>query len=248
MKVYKKGDDQSYTLGVFPTIELLKTRPKTVTRVIVHSSIEQNRGYLLIKELCNQHHIPIEVHDKTIQKLSSKNNCFAIGVFKVYSSSLQSDHHVVLVNPMDMGNIGTIMRTMLGFQYRNLAIIRPAVDIFDPKVIRSSMGAIFHLHIAYYDDFSHYHRTYPHHECYPFMLKGAKNIHQVKAQGVHSLIFGNESSGLDESYLHYGQSVFIPHSEDIDSLNLSMALGIALFHFSQDQWKGKEVLKENVSF
>ena len=51
MKLYKKGNDQSYTLGVFPTIELLKHRPQDVVRVVVHSSIHQNRGYPMIQEL-----------------------------------------------------------------------------------------------------------------------------------------------------------------------------------------------------
>ena len=153
MKLYKKGDDTTYTLGVFPTIELLKTKPQQVVRVVVHSSIEKNKGYPLIQKLCQQNHIPIDIHDKTIEKLSPKSNCFAIGVFKIYSDELMEGNHVVLVNPMDMGNIGTIMRTMLGFGYLNLVIIRPAADIFDPKVIRASMGSLFHLNIVYYDDF-----------------------------------------------------------------------------------------------
>ena len=70
MKLYKKGDDSSYTLGVFPTIELLEHKPDIVKRVVVHSSIEENRGYPKIKELCALHHIPIDVHDATINKLS----------------------------------------------------------------------------------------------------------------------------------------------------------------------------------
>lgn len=243
MKIYKKNDDISYTLGVFPTIELLQERPQDVVRVVVHSSIEKNRGYPLIQELCHRHHIHIDVHDKTIQKLSPKNNCFAIALFKKYEDYIQDENHVVLVNPMDMGNMGTMMRTMIGFGYHNLVIIKPAVDIFDPKVIRASMGAIFHLHIQYYDDFLIYYHQFSHHEFYPLMLKGAKNIHQVATQNLHSLIFGNESSGLPDEYLQYGQSVFIPHSEEIDSLNLSMALGLTLFHFSQNDFKNKEVLR-----
>ncbi len=243
MKIYKKGDETSYTLGVFPTIELLKTRPQDVVRVVVHSSIEKNKGYPLIQELCQKYHIHIDIHDKTIDKLSPKNNCFAIGIFKKYNSFLQEENHVVLVNPMDMGNMGTIMRTMLGFGYHNLVIVKPAVDVFDPKVIRASMGAIFHLNIQYYTDFKTYYEDYKHHEFYPLMLKGAKNIHQVESTHLHSLVFGNESSGLDDEYLNYGQSVFIPHSNDIDSLNLSMALGLTLFHFSKLKFKNKEVLR-----
>lgn len=246
MKIYKKGDETSYTLGVFPTIELLKIRPQDVIRVVVHSSITQNKGYPVIKELCKKHHIHIDVHDKTIDKLSPKNNCFAIGVFKKYESMIENENHVVLVNPMDMGNMGTIMRTMLGFHYKNLIIVRPAVDIFDPKVIRASMGAIFHLNIQYYDNFETYYQEYKEREFYPLMLKGAKNIHNVTTLKKHSLIFGNESSGLPDEYLNYGQSVFIPHSEKIDSLNLSMALGLTLFHFSKEEFIRKEVLKENV--
>ncbi|MEG0275566.1 MAG: TrmH family RNA methyltransferase [Coprobacillus sp.] len=243
MKVYKKGDETSYTLGVFPTIELLKTRSKDVLRVVVHSSIEQNKGYPIIQELCKDNHIHIDIHDQTIEKLSPKNNCFAIGVFKKYVGELSDDNHVVLVNPMDMGNMGTMMRTMLGFGYKNLVIIKPSVDIFDPKVIRASMGAIFHLNIQYFVEFSTYYDIYKHHEFYPLMLKGAKNIHNVSSTHIHSLVFGNESSGLDDSYLEYGQSVFIPHSEEIDSLNLSMALGLSLFHFSKQQFIDKEVLR-----
>lgn len=246
MKIYKKTDEVSYTLGVFPTIELLKNKIEYVQRVIVHTSIEKNSGYPLIKELCKNNHIPIDVSDKTINKLSIKGNCFAIGVFKKYTQTINDDHHVVLVNPMDMGNMGTIMRTMLGFQYMNLVIIKPAVDVFDPKVIRASMGAIFHLNVVYYNSFEDYYREYKHHEFYPLMLKGATNIHKVSTNHIHSLVFGNESSGLDDEYLKYGKSVFIPHSEAIDSLNLSMALGLTLFHFSAKNFKEQSVLKEDI--
>lgn len=246
MKIYKKSNETSYTLGVFPTIELLKSRPQDVVRVIVHSSIDQNKGYPVIQQLCQKYHIHVDIHDKTIEKLSPKSNCFAIGIFKKYTCQLLDENHVVLVHPMDMGNMGTIMRTMLGFNYHQLAIIKPAVDIFDPKVIRASMGAIFHMNVVYFDTFEEYYSCYQHHEFYPLMLKGAKNIHKVKTNGIHSLVFGNESSGLDDRFLEYGQSVFIPHSEDIDSLNLSMAVGLTLFHFSQKKFEGKEVLRENV--
>ena len=242
MKLYKKGAETSYTLGVFPTIELLKNKPEIVKRVVVSSKIEENRGYPLIKELCQKHHITIDIHDPTIKKLSPKANCYAIGVFEIFHEDLEEGNHVVLVNPMDMGNMGTIMRTMLGFNITNLAIVRPAVDIYDPKVVRASMGAIFSLRVKYYDRFEDYYQEYDH-EMYPFMLKGAKNIHQVKPTGAYSLIFGNESSGLDDSFLHYGQSVFIPHSNRIDSLNLSQSLGIGLYHFTSAEFENKKVLR-----
>lgn len=57
--------------------------------------------------------------DNTINKLAKKDNCFAIAIIKKYTMDLEDANHVVLVNPGDMGNMGTIIRTMLGFNYTN---------------------------------------------------------------------------------------------------------------------------------
>ena len=243
IKAYKKDFDYTYTLGVFETIELLKNRPDLVLRVYIKSNSYKNKGIPIIDEICREKHIELIESDNTIQKLSKKDNCFAIAIIKKYEMTLQEGNHVVLVNPGDMGNMGTIMRTMLGFNYYNLAIIRPGVDVFDPRVLRASMGAIFHLNIEYFDSFEDYLKRFPSHDIYTLMLKGATNIHKVESpKGYHSLVFGNESSGLPDEYLDYGKSIFIPHSHHIDSLNLSMALGMTLMHFSKDEFKDKEVL------
>ena len=80
---------------------------------------------------------------------------------------------------------------------------------------------------------------------YLFMLDGKfnlKNMKETPQKKPFSLVFGNESSGLPDGYLDYGKSIFIPHSHYIDSLNLSMALGMTLMHFSKDEFKDKEVL------
>ncbi len=65
-------------------------------------------------------------------------------------------NHIVLVEPRNMGNAGTIIRTMLGFGYKNLALIEPAVDVFDPKVVRSTMGALFRINFEYFQTWEEY--------------------------------------------------------------------------------------------
>lgn len=244
IKAYHKDFDYTYTLGVFETIELLKNKPELVMRVYLKSSSYQNKGVKIIEELCQQNNIEIIESDNTVNKLSKKDNCFAIAIINKYTMNLEDTNHVVLVNPGDMGNMGTIIRTMLGFNYTNLAIIRPGVDVFDPRVVRASMGALFNINFEYFDSFEEYLNKYPERNIYPLMLKGAKNIHQMEpTNNIHSLVFGNESSGLPDDYLKYGQSVFIPHSDKIDSLNLSMALGITLCYFSMMNFKNNEVLR-----
>lgn len=238
MKVYQKSAKESYTLGVFPTLELLTHQISHVKRVILNSKGERNDGIKKIRDICAKHHIDVEVNDRTIQKLSKKDNCYAIGVFEKYMEALvPENNHVVLVNPGDMGNLGTMIRTMLGFGISDLAIIRPGVDIYDPKVVRASMGAMFQLRFHYYDSFADYAKAFSHHHHYPMMLKGATSIHQVEKKQPFSVIFGNESSGLPDSFLEAGTSVLINQTDCIDSLNLSIALGITLYEFTRSTFE-----------
>ncbi len=234
VKNYQKDSSYTYTTGVFETIELLKKKPDIVTRIYLSSNSHKNKGVELIKKIAIKEGIEIIESDNTIKRLVKKGNCYAIALFDKYDMKIEEADHVVLVNPGDMGNMGTNIRTMLGFGYRNLAIIRPGVDVFDPRVLRASMGAIFSIKIEYFDSFEDYLNRFPENDIYPLMLKGAVNLSSVEPKpGFHSLVFGNESSGLPDQYLEYGQSILINHSKDIDSLNLSMALGITLFHFSK---------------
>ncbi|MDD8049394.1 MAG: TrmH family RNA methyltransferase [Thomasclavelia sp.] len=242
IKTYQKDLDYTYTLGVFETIELLENKPELVLRIYLKTNSKDNRGITKINDLCKKHNIEIIYSDKTINHLAKKDNCLCVGIIKKYSSKLEEGNHVVLVNPSDMGNMGTIIRTMVGFNYNNLAIIAPGVDVFNPKVIRSSMGAVFSINIEYFNSFKEYKERF-NHDIYTLMLKGATNIYQIaKPTKYHTLVFGNESSGLDDSYLNEGTSIFIPHSKNIDSLNLSMALGITLANFSKDNFQDVKVL------
>jgi TrmH family RNA methyltransferase len=61
------------------------------------------------------------------------------------------------------------------------------------------------------------------------MLDGGKNIREVLFKEPFTIIQGNESRGLSEDYKSIGESVYIPHSKEIDSLNLSIATGIGLW-------------------
>lgn len=229
IKKYRKHNDFSYTLGTTLTIELLKTRPDLVTNVLYHSKMEKNNTYELIESLCSGNSIPFENNDKAFNILSEKENCYTIGQFKKFDCELEEKSHIVLVNPANAGNLGTIIRTAIGFGINNIGIIRPAVDIFDPKVIRSSMGAIFHLYFKYYESFEEYRSEFRKHHFYPFMLQGNLSLADTVFDEPFSLIFGNEASGLPNEYQNYGQTVLIKHQNMIDSLNLPIAVSIALY-------------------
>lgn len=186
-----------------------------------------------ISAICTDNGIPLEKSDKIIQKLAYKKNTYAIGVFQKYYPVLSEEgNHVVLVEPRNMGNIGTVVRTMVGFGIKDLALVRPAADIFDPKVIRSAMGSLFRINFEYFDTFEDYYLKHMNHSMYPFIVHGGRKIKQIAVEKPFSLIFGNESRGLDRTYTTVGQPVYIPQTNEVDSLNLSIAAGIAMWYFA----------------
>ena len=230
IKRYQKKFDYSYSFGTFPTIDLIKYRRDSVYKVLIQSQTDESSGIQEVRELCEKHNIPLEVADRGIEKIATKGNTFVVGVFNKYECELEMDsNHLVLVEPRNMGNLGTMIRTMLGFGYRDLAIVRPATDIFDPKVVRSTMGAVFQINFKYFDSIDEYMELFPNQNLYPFMLDGAKEITEVDFKKPISIIQGNESKGLPSEYSDIGQSVYIPHNDSIDSLNLSVATGIGLW-------------------
>ena len=141
--------------------------------------------------------------------------------------------HIVLVNPSDSGNMGTILRTALGFGLTNIAIICPAVDSDDPRVTRASMGAAFSMNVRHFDSFEQYRAEFGERQLFPFMLTGAVSLDEAvkKVSGPFSLVFGNEATGLPDVFASYGVSTLIEHSGKIDSLNLAIAAGIGMYAF-----------------
>ena len=230
---YRKDFSHSYVFGVFPIIELTDHHPSAVFRIVAGTRLSEE-GRKLLSERADRLNIRLETDDRVIERLSPKENCFAIAAFsKFYGSPDPAADHAVLVNPSDKGNLGTIIRTLTAFGFKDLAVIRPAADLFDPHTVRASMGALFRISPSVFDSFEEYaqaagaRRNY-----YSFMLNGRPMEDIVPDRTLPcSLIFGNESSGLPDSFLSLGTPVRITHENTVDSLNLTIAAGIGMHWF-----------------
>lgn len=232
---YKKENGYSFSFGAFPTFELIKNKSEQMICLLVSSKLKETEDVINLLQLCKKKNIPIHTNDKLINKIVDKENCFIVGVFKKYHGELKNGKHLVLVNPSDMGNMGTIMRTALGFGYTDVEIIKPCVDIFNPKVVRASMGAIFSLNIVEFETLEEYLNSNNNTKFF-FMLNGKKELGNFEINSKnYDLVFGNEGSGLPEFLLDYDESVVIKHSNKIDSLNLPISVGMALYEFSRNK-------------
>ena len=234
---YSKDLPYGYATGVFPSHALLDARPDLAKRLLIHSAALDSEGVSALIARCEALGIRMETADHALSRISRKENCYAAIVFDKFDGTLSpSASHIVLHHPADMGNLGTILRTCLGFGIKDLAIIHPAADVFDPRVVRASMGALFSMRIAYFDSFEAYRETAAEHAPYPFMLDGSLPLDEATMvkQSPFSLIFGNEGSGLPASFSTVGQPVRIVHSNEIDSLNLAIAVSIGVYAFTRE--------------
>ena len=231
-KTYKKESEYSYALGASVSIELLKTSPEDCLGVICSPDYADNEK--TIERLCGRGKIPVEQNQKLLNMLSPKENCYVAAAFAKRIRTLdKNSSHVVLDRPSDMGNLGAIMRSCAGFCVEDIAIIGEGADVFNPKAVRASMGAFFHVRAQRFETIRDYlDICRDNREIYTFMLKADHSLSDLSADKskAHSLIFGNEASGLDYgTYAGIGKSVVIEHSGKIDSLALPVAVGIALF-------------------
>ena len=237
LEAYKSSLDYSYAPGVFPAMECLLRRPESVRRVLVHSSAAGREGEEKLRALADRLHVRVEEANRVLVRISGKENCYAAAVFEKFSDRLAPDRpHVVLHQPGDSGNVGTIIRTALGLGMEDLAVIRPCVDLYDPKTVRASMGSLFGIRSHVYDSFAEYRAEFPERMLYPFMLDASAPLQEVVRGGlpdVYSLIFGNEGSGLPAEFSGYGQAVRIESNLKVDSLNLAIAAAIAIYEFTR---------------
>lgn len=232
---YKHTSPYSYVLGATLCYELLKTRSDLITRVFLRPNITPGVDLTKLLQAIQTSNIPLIESQKAFNILGAKDSCLLIAEFDKFTATLDATaNHLVLVNPSDAGNLGTIIRTAATMNFNNLAIIEPAVDFFNPKVVRASMGALFHLNIQSFPTFDAYAKAFPR-QNFAFMLDArslpAENF--TSAPKPYSLIFGNEASGLPANFANLAQPVILRQSEQVDSLNLSIAAGIAMYLFEQ---------------
>ncbi len=237
LEAYSSRLDYAYAPGFFPAMECLLHRPDLVRRVLLHSKAEGTEAADRLCETAERLRVRVEIADRALQRISQKENCFAAAVFAKFDEPLRDDKpHVVLHNPSDCGNVGTILRTSLGFGVEDVALIRPCADAFDPRTVRASMGSLFQLRLRVYDSFEAYRAEHPDHMLYPFMLDSSRSLPDVLAGAIPerwALVFGNEGSGLPKSFAGLGQPVRIPSNDRVDSLNLSIAAAIGIYAFTQ---------------
>ncbi len=149
---------------------------------------------------------------------------------------------LVLEHLQDPGNLGTILRTAEGAGVTGVILSSDCVDLYNPKVIRSTMGSIYRLPVAYAADLPEAVaqmrtagiRTYAAH------LKGTNAYDEEDYRGGTAFLIGNEGAGLSPKLAAAGDRyIRIPMAGQVESLNAAVAAAVLIYEANRQRRKGK---------
>jgi len=139
---------------------------------------------------------------------------------------------IIIDGISDPGNMGTILRTCSWFGCYDIIITNSSVELYNPKTVRSGMGAHFHMKNIYRDSIENiieYLQNYQY-EMLAADLKG-KNIETyVPKKNNWALILGNESKGISKQFKDVSQLIHIPGEGKMESLNVAEAASIVIHY------------------
>lgn len=149
--------------------------------------------------------------------------------------SEKSDHVKILLleNIQDPGNLGTMLRTAEAAGAACIVMSRDCADIFNPKVVRSTMGSIFRVPFIYAEDFCAATGQLKANgfTIYAAYLHGGVKYTEVHYDVKSAIMIGNEGNGLtDEAVSTADKRLYIPMEGKIESLNAAVAAAILLYH------------------
>jgi rRNA methylases len=176
---------------------------------------------------------------KQISTLKTPHNALAIvymPVHEIVLSEILNHFCVALDFVQDPGNMGTIIRAAGWFGIKNIVCSPDCVDVFNPKVVQASMGALLHVNVFCYDLKKLF--TYAAENSvavFGTMLEG-NSIYDHKPDNKGIILLGNESKGISDELIPFiTEKIRIPKfsnaKEGIDSLNVGMAAAIVFSEF-----------------
>ena len=145
---------------------------------------------------------------------------------------------VLLENLRDPGNLGTIIRTAEAAGVSGVILSKESVDIYNPKVIRSTMGAVYRVPFLYVEDFMALLKNLREQEVRLLAahLKGQKTFDKADYSGKVGILIGNEANGLsDEASELANEKVLIPMAGSVESLNAAIAAALLMYEAFRKQ-------------
>lgn len=136
---------------------------------------------------------------------------------------------IILDNIQDPGNLGTIIRSAVAFNFDSVVISKGTVDLYNPKVIRSTKGMLFNMNVIVreIDEFINNLSGYT---VYGTDVVNGNNIRDIDISEKLALVIGNEGRGISDNVRKLcDEFIYIDMSTLCESLNASVAASILMY-------------------
>ncbi|WP_425805731.1 TrmH family RNA methyltransferase [Desulfitobacterium sp. Sab5] len=218
-------------------------RRKAEIRQIYVCPEKEKENWSSLQDILHERRVAIiEVDEKVLRKMSDTEEpqgiIAVVGVKNLTWSDLEIDSQTVLLivdGIQDPGNLGTILRTALAAGVHQVCLTAGTVDLYNPKVLRSTMGTVFGLKVLT--------------DCSPqdvvafVRSKSIKimtgdiegdSLYETKCLFPLALVVGNEGNGPSEVFRSPELTrVTLPMSNEVESLNVAVATGIILYEIAR---------------
>ena len=170
---------------------------------------------------------------KTITDVTNPQGILAV-IEKNNSKEIDFSQELFLVldNIQDPGNMGTILRTADSIALTQIIVPKGNADCYNPKVVRSTMGAIFRVNVIEVDDLSKTIKELKKHKIQVLATDLATDysIYDVDYKK-SAIVIGNEGNGVSKEILELADKrIKIPMRGKTESLNAAVATGIILYN------------------
>lgn len=215
----------------------------SLVKIYISESVIQKKHGSLAK-ICKEY--PYEtVSDKIFQQISDTVTTQGIlGIVKQPSynikSILEDKRHMWLLldDIRDPGNLGTIMRTAEGAGMSAVIMGKGTADLFNPKTVRSTMGAIFRMPFIYADDITEIIMQIRDngYNVYGTAMEGSIIYDKADYTKGAGIVIGNEANGIQDKVLEcITGSIRIPMEGKLESLNAAVSAAVVMYEAARQR-------------
>lgn len=227
-KKFRQGEGVFIAEGPKLVLELLLSVPGNIVEVFALKEWVVEHQKQLVSFTCTE--VPEQELEK-ISQLATPNMVLALvkNIEPVIPKEVKGQVVLALDGIQDPGNLGTIIRIADWFGITQIMCSEDSADVFNPKVVQSTMGSIARVRVSYtslvewlsgLDDVT----------IYATVLEG-QDVTTMKKISSGVLLIGNESKGISPEILKLANAtVTIPRKGGAESLNAAVATGIVLSH------------------
>lgn len=175
------------------------------------------------------------VNDKIMSFLSNQvSSSKVIAVCHTLKEKDVNGNIIILDNLQDPGNLGTIIRSAVAFNFDTIVLGNTCVDLYNPKVVRASEGMLFHVNIIRRDLNKFLDEIKNNYTLVTTDVVDGKDIKDIKYKNI-ALVIGNEGNGVSANIASKcDEKVYIKMNKKCESLNAGVCASILMYEVSHE--------------